>query len=118
MSATFRGVPAPVAEIDEKLAHSMEKRKTGQPIAASAGCIFKNPDACPAGKLIQDLDLKGTRLGGAVISPVHGNFIVNEEGATARDVLELIALVQRTAREQRGIEVETEVQIIGEDTPF
>jgi UDP-N-acetylmuramate--L-alanine ligase/UDP-N-acetylenolpyruvoylglucosamine reductase len=118
VSATFRGVPAPQAEIDEKLAHSMEKRKTGQPIAASAGCIFKNPDACPAGKLIQELDLKGTRIGGAVISPVHGNFIVNEEGATARDVLELIALVQRTAREQRGIEVETEVQIIGEDTPF
>jgi UDP-N-acetylenolpyruvoylglucosamine reductase len=118
VSATFRGVPAPQAEIDEKLALSMEKRKTGQPIAASAGCIFKNPDPCPAGKLIHELNLKGTRAGGAVISEVHGNFIVNDGGATARDVLELIALVQRTAREQRGIEVETEVQIIGEDNPF
>ena len=96
----------------------MEKRKTSQPIAASAGCIFKNPAACPAGKLVQELGLKGTRIGGAVISDVHGNFIVNDGGATAKDVLEVIALVQRTAREQRGIEVETEVQIIGEDAPF
>jgi UDP-N-acetylmuramate--alanine ligase len=118
VSATFRGVPAPLAEIDEKLAFSMEKRKSGQPIAASAGCIFKNPDVCAAGKLIQELHLKGTRAGGAVISEVHGNFIVNEGGASARDVLELISLVQRTAREQRGIEIETEVQIIGEDNPF
>jgi UDP-N-acetylmuramate--L-alanine ligase/UDP-N-acetylenolpyruvoylglucosamine reductase len=118
VSATFRGTPAPLAEIDEKLALSMEKRKAGQPIAASAGCIFKNPESCPAGKLIQELGLKGTRAGGAVISEVHGNFIVNDGGATARDVLELIALVQRTAREQRGIEIEPEVQIIGEDTPF
>jgi UDP-N-acetylenolpyruvoylglucosamine reductase len=118
VSATFRGVPAPLAEIDGKLALSMEKRKSAQPIAASAGCIFKNPDACPAGKLVHELNLKGTRAGGAAISEVHGNFIVNDGGATARDVLELIALVQRTAREQRGIEVETEVQIIDEDHPF
>lgn len=118
VSATFRGTPAPVTEIDAKLALSMEKRKSSQPIAASAGCIFKNPAACPAGKLVQELGLKGTRIGGAVISEVHGNFIVNDNGATAKDVLELIALVQRTAREQRGIEVETEVQIIGEDLPF
>jgi UDP-N-acetylenolpyruvoylglucosamine reductase len=118
VSATFRGTPAPLPEIDAKLALSMEKRKTTQPIAASAGCIFKNPDACPAGKLIDELHLKGTRIGGAVISEVHGNFIVNEGGATARDVLALIALVQRTAREQRGIDIEPEVQIIGEDDPF
>ncbi len=118
VSATFRGMPATVAEIDAKLAESMEKRKTSQPIAASAGCIFKNPATCPAGKLIQELGLKGTRVGGAVISEVHGNFIVNDGGAKARDVLELIELVQRTAREQRGIGIETEVQIIGEDTPF
>lgn len=118
VSATFRGTPAPLAEIDAKLAQSMEKRKTSQPIAASAGCIFKNPSTCPAGKLIHELGLKGTRIGGAVVSEVHGNFIVNDGGATARDVIDLIALVQRTAREQRGIEVETEVQIIGEDQPF
>ncbi len=118
VSATFRGTPAPVAEIDEKLALSLEKRKISQPIAASAGCIFKNPATCPAGKLVQELGLKGTRIGGAVISDVHGNFIVNDGGATAKDVLELISLVQRTAREQQGIEMETEVQIIGDDLPF
>ena len=118
VSATFRGITAAQADIDAKLALSMEKRKTSQPIAASAGCVFKNPSTCPAGKLIQELGLKGTRIGAAAISDVHGNFIVNEGGASARDVLDLIATVQRTAREQRGIDIETEVQIIGDDTPF
>ena len=64
---------------------------------------------------MQELGLKGTRRGGAVISDVHGNFIVNEGKATARDILELINLVKERARSQRGIELQTEVQIVGED---
>lgn len=118
VSATFRGIPTPLSEIDARLAQSMEKRKTSQPIAASAGCIFKNPPTCPAGKLIQELGLKGARVGAAAVSDIHGNFIVNEGGATARNVLDLIRQIQRSAREERGIEIETEVQIIGDDTPF
>jgi UDP-N-acetylmuramate--alanine ligase len=117
VSAVFRGTPAPLEEIDAKLAASMEKRKTSQPIAASAGCIFKNPAECPAGKLVHELGLKGTRHGGALISEVHGNFIVNDSGATARDVIELIEQVKRTARTERGIEMEVEVQIVGEEPP-
>ena len=91
-----------------------QKRWESQPAAPSAGCIFKNPKTIPAGKLIDELGLKGTRVGAAVVSDVHGNFIVNEGGATATDVLNLIALLQKRVKESRGIELETEVQIIGE----
>jgi UDP-N-acetylmuramate dehydrogenase len=65
--------------------------------------------------LVQELGLKGTRRGGAVISEVHGNFIVNEGNATAREIIELIELVKDKARSLRGIELHTEVQIVGED---
>jgi UDP-N-acetylenolpyruvoylglucosamine reductase len=69
----------------------------------------------PAGKLIDELGLKGTRVGGAVVSAEHGNFIVNDGKATARDVLELIAILKARAKEARGIELQTEVEIIGVD---
>jgi UDP-N-acetylenolpyruvoylglucosamine reductase len=65
--------------------------------------------------LIDELGLKGTRVGDAVVSPEHGNFIVNEGAATARDVLELIAILQRRAKDERGINLQTEVEIIGEE---
>jgi UDP-N-acetylenolpyruvoylglucosamine reductase len=92
-----------------------EKRWESQPAAPSAGCTFKNPPTIPAGKLIDELGLKGTRVGGAVVSAKHGNFIVNEGSATARDVLELIAILQQRAKAERGIELQTEVEIIGVD---
>ena len=92
-----------------------EKRWESQPAAPSAGCLFKNPGTIPAGKLIDGLGLKGTRVGGAVVSAEHGNFIVNEGNATARDVLELIAILQRRVKAGRGIELQTEVEIIGVD---
>lgn len=101
--------------IDSKMNACSQKRWGSQPAAPSAGCIFKNAATVPAGLLVQELDLKGTRRGGAVISDVHGNFIVNEGNATARDILELIELVKERARSQRGIELQTEVQIVGED---
>ena len=114
VSATFEGVPGKAEEIHGLLEVSMQKRRTTQPKESSAGCIFKNPAACPAGKLVDELGLKDTRVGGARVSPIHGNFIVNDGNATAADVLALIDQIQRTAREQRGIELETEVQILGE----
>jgi UDP-N-acetylenolpyruvoylglucosamine reductase len=91
-----------------------KKRWDTQPTAPSAGCIFKNPGTIPAGKLIDELGLKGTRVGGAMISDEHGNFIVNQGTATAKDVLELIELIKRRAKAERGIELETEVEIVGE----
>ena len=78
---------------------------------ASVGC----PVTIPAGKLIDELGLKGTRVGGAMVSMEHGNFIVNDGTATARDVLELIALLKARALEARGIHLHTEVEIIGEE---
>jgi UDP-N-acetylenolpyruvoylglucosamine reductase len=90
------------------------KRWESQPSQASAGCIFKNPRTIAAGKLIDELGLKGTRVGGASVSDVHANFIVNDGSATARDVLNLIDLIKERARSARGIELETEVEILGE----
>jgi UDP-N-acetylmuramate--L-alanine ligase/UDP-N-acetylenolpyruvoylglucosamine reductase len=114
VSAVFHGVPAPSEEIVRRLEASQEKRRTSQPAAKSAGCIFKNPDSCPAGRLIDELGLKNSRVGQARVSEVHGNFIVNDGGATATDMLELIEKIKAVAREKRGIELETEVQIVGE----
>jgi UDP-N-acetylmuramate--alanine ligase len=114
VSAVFRGQPAPAGEIIRKLEASQEKRRTTQPAAKSAGCIFKNPDSCPAGKLVDELGLKNSRIGKARVSEVHGNFIVNDGGATAAEMLELIEKIKASARTKRGIELETEVQIVGE----
>jgi UDP-N-acetylmuramate--alanine ligase len=114
VSAVFRGQPTPTEEIVRKLEASQEKRRTSQPAAKSAGCIFKNPDSCPAGKLVDELGLKNSCVGKARVSEVHGNFIVNDGGATAADMLELIEKVKGVARAQRGVELETEVQIVGE----
>ena len=114
VSAVFRGEPAPTEEIVRKLEASQEKRRTTQPAAKSAGCIFKNPDSCPAGKLVDELGLKNSRIGKARVSEVHGNFIVNDGGATAVEMLELIEKIKAMARAKRGIELETEVQIVGE----
>lgn len=115
VSAIFRGTPGEPEEIARKLEESQQKRRTSQPRESSAGCIFKNPGPTPAGKLIDELGLKGTRVGGAKVSEVHGNFIVNDKGATAADVLELIALIKAKAKTERGLELHTEVQIIGEE---
>jgi UDP-N-acetylmuramate--L-alanine ligase/UDP-N-acetylenolpyruvoylglucosamine reductase len=114
VSAVFRGHPAPIEEIVRKLQASQENRRTTQPAAKSAGCIFKNPNSCPAGKLVDELGLKNSRVGKARVSEVHGNFIVNDGGATAADMLELIEQIKSAARTKSGIELETEVQIVGE----
>ena len=83
-------------------------------MAKSAGCIFKNPQTIPAGKLVDELGLKDMKVGGARVSTVHGNFIVNDGGATAEEMLLLIDKVKEAARTKRAIELETEVQIVGE----
>jgi UDP-N-acetylmuramate--L-alanine ligase/UDP-N-acetylenolpyruvoylglucosamine reductase len=114
VAATFAGQPGSAEEIHALLEASMQKRRASQPKESSAGCIFKNPPSCPAGRLVDELGLKETRVGGARVSSVHGNFIVNDGNATAADVLELIEKIKATAREQRGIELETEVQILGD----
>jgi UDP-N-acetylmuramate--alanine ligase len=115
VSAVFKGQPVGVAEIDQLLEQSSRKRKSSQPIAASAGCIFKNPSEYPAGKLVEELGLKNRRVGAAKVSEVHGNFIINEGGARSQEVLQLIGEIQSIAKEKRGIDLQTEVQIVGID---
>jgi UDP-N-acetylenolpyruvoylglucosamine reductase len=115
LGAVFKCTPLPRAEIEKRMMAYSEKRWESQPAAPSAGCVFKNPGTIPAGRLVDELGLKGTRVGGAVVSAEHGNFIVNDGKATARDVLKLIALLKARAKEARGIELHTEVEIIGEE---
>ena len=115
LSATLRGTPASVDAIDGLLGSSFRHRKETQPAAASAGCIFKNPGGFSAGRLVEELGLKNSSVGAARISEIHGNFIVNDGGATASEVLALIERVRAMARCERGIELETEVAIIGVD---
>ena len=115
VGAVFRGRTATREEVERRMNAFSEKRWTSQPAAPSAGCCFKNPETIPAGKLIDELGLKGLRVGGAMVSLEHGNFIVNDGTATARDVLELIAQIRARAKAERGIELHTEVEIVGED---
>ena len=113
LGAVFQCRPEPRAEIEARMKAYSEKRWSSQPAAPSAGCMFKNPATIPAGRLIDELGLKGAKIGGARISLEHGNFLVNDGGATAADVLTLIELLKTKAREARGIELHTEVEIVG-----
>ena len=115
LSAVFNGRTGVKESIEQKMNECSQKRWKSQPAAPSAGCIFKNPVTIPTGRLVEELGLKGMRRGGAMISDVHGNFIVNDGNATARDILELIELVKEKARSARGVELHTEVQIVGEN---
>lgn len=115
LQAVFAGDPDSAEAIQQRWDASRTKRRTSQPVAASAGCIFKNPTEVPAGKLVDELGLKGCNEGRARVSEVHGNFIVNGGGATASEVLAVIDRIKALARESRGIELETEVKVLGED---
>ena len=81
----------------------------------NAGSIFKNPKGMPAGRIIDEAGLKGARIGGAQVSEMHGNFIVNLGSATAMDIIGLIEHVQQKVLETKGIALEPEVKIIGEE---
>ena len=115
LAATFRGRPETKEAIAKRANEFNRKRWESQPKEPSAGCIFKNPSpAVSAGRLIEELGLKGARRGGASVSTVHGNFIINEGSATAKDVLELIDFIKARAKEKRGIDLREEVEIIGQ----
>jgi UDP-N-acetylmuramate--alanine ligase len=116
LQAVFKGKNNDsTANIKERWDASREKRKASQPIAASAGCTFRNPEAIQAGRLIDSLGLKGSTCGQAAISEIHGNFVINTGGASALEITTLIEFIQEKAREERGVELETEIKILGED---
>ncbi len=103
-------------KIAAKLKNVQRLRSRSQPWnVPTAGSIFKNPEGASAGQLIDELGLKGYRIGDARISEKHGNFIVNEGGATAAEVLALMAFIRDEVYEKRGILLIPEVHIIGEE---
>lgn len=129
LSATFAVSRGEVAALRTVARESLAFRRRTQPLdAASAGCVFQNPqpdrdhvpDGIPwsAGALVDRAGLKGVVCGGAVISRAHGNFICNEGNATAADVLTLIELCRSTVRRRFGVELQNEIVLLGEfDVP-
>ena len=106
-----RDVPAQVAQ---RAAAYLRERKARQPLEhPSGGSVFRNPPKDHAGRLIEAAGLKGKRIGGAMISPKHANFIVNVGGATAGDILTLMGLARERVLEQTGIQLEPEIRIAG-----
>ncbi len=112
--ATLTLEPGDVDAITRQM-HAFYKQKVAtQPFAEeNAGCMFKNPPGESAGRLIDISGLKGYRLGGAEVSSVHGNFILNIDGATAADVLNLVAYIQQQVQEKTGHSLQTEVKRLG-----
>jgi UDP-N-acetylmuramate dehydrogenase len=104
-------------QIQARITEIIGMRKTKHPLEYyNAGSIFKNPvGGISAGQIVDELGLKGTQIGGAKISEKHGNFILNVSNAKASDIIALIDMVKKIVREDRGIDLETEVKIIGED---
>ena len=99
-------------EILERMDEIYKEKKRKQPLSTfSAGCIFKNTPYFKAGELIEKAGLKGKKVGGAIVSKKHANFIVNTENATSADILKLIKIIKETIKKKYDISLETEIQI-------
>jgi UDP-N-acetylmuramate dehydrogenase len=116
LGAQFKLKKGERAKIKKKISEILQWRQKKHPLEfPNAGSIFKNLPMQIAGKLIEEMGMKGMNVGDAQISPKHANFIVNRGKATASDVLELIALIQAKAEKEKGVNLEPEVVIVGED---
>jgi len=114
LTADFDLRPAPAEELQAQLEEVLAHRKGTQPPGASMGCMFKNPTGDYAGRLIDQAGLKDLCIGGARISPVHANFIINEGDATAEDVRQLMARAWHEVKDRFGVELEPEIELIGD----
>jgi UDP-N-acetylmuramate dehydrogenase len=112
-SATFNATPTDAATAEAKISEIVRWRRENQPGGQNAGSVFTNPDGDSAGRIIDAAGLKGLRIGTAEVSPKHANFIQADPGGSADDVRALILEVQRRVREQAGVELTTEVRMIG-----
>ena len=116
LEVKLRLIPSSKVEIRSKMDALKAQRVGKQPLSVpSAGSVFKRPEGYFTGKLIQDAGLRGYSIGGAQVSEKHSGFIINKGDATARDVITLIHHVQEQVKTKFGVELETEVKIIGED---
>lgn len=114
-SVVFRLEPADPDAILEKMEDFMERRRSKQPLEyGSAGSTFKRPEGYFAGALIEQSGLKGVSVGGAEVSEKHAGFVINKNNATAKDVLDLMALIRETVQRNYGVTLEPEVRILGE----
>jgi UDP-N-acetylmuramate dehydrogenase len=114
--AVFALTPGDPTAIRRRISGYLVRRNASQPVEfRSAGSIFKNPPGDYAGRLVEQAGLRGTRIGNAMISAKHGNYIVNVGGARAADVLALVALARERVRNATGIDLELEIKIVGED---
>jgi UDP-N-acetylmuramate dehydrogenase len=114
LSATFNAIQTSREEAWEKIDAYQVHRKGTQPPGASMGSTFKNPPGESAGRLIEAAGLKGHHIGRAIISPIHANFIVNLEGATAQEIYQLMKLAQETVADKFGIVLEPEIEFLGD----
>ena len=114
VESVLRLLEGDLDQIRRTMEASLRRRKRTQPLSTpNAGSVFMNPEGDSAGRLIESAGLMGTRVGGAVVSDVHANFIVNAGGATSADVLALVRLVRDTVKEAYGIELAPEVRFLG-----
>jgi UDP-N-acetylmuramate dehydrogenase len=110
----FQGIPENPEAVEQRMRHYLELRKKTQPLEyPSGGSVFKNPPKDYAGRLIEKVGLKGFRIGGAMISGKHANFIVNTGGATAGDVLALMEVARKKVKEETGVDLEPEIRVVG-----
>jgi UDP-N-acetylmuramate dehydrogenase len=111
----FRLEPRPEAEVKARVAELLTQRKATQPTTKRTfGSVFKNPSPVQgAGRMLEDCGLKGHRIGGAVVSPRHANFIENAGDATSADAIALMAEARRRAHERFGVVLEHEVRFLG-----
>ena len=114
VEAVLRVTKSDEVGIRRSMEASLRRRKRTQPLnMPSAGSVFVNPEGDSAGRLIEAAGLKGRRIGGAMVSEMHANFIVNTGGATAADVTRLIQLIQHTVKGAYGIELRPEIRFLG-----
>jgi len=112
--ARFRVEKEPPDVVTDRISANLKRRKMMQPVDdPSAGCVFKNPPNEYAGRLIEAAGLKGSKIGGALVSPRHANYIVNAGGATGADILALMDLIQREVRRKFGIHLDPEIRVMG-----
>ena len=101
--------------VSGRVAEYLTRRKLAQPLDyPSAGSVFRNPSNDHAGRLIEQAGLKGKKIGGAMISPKHANYIVNTGGAQAEDILRLMEMAKEKVREATGVELEPEIKVVGD----
>lgn len=112
--ASLRVEPGEPERIRRVMEASLNRRKKSQPLGLpSAGSVFVNPEGDSAGRLIEATGLKGRRIGGAQVSEIHANFIVNTGGASAADVIALIRLIRETVEDMYGVELKPEIRFLG-----